>query len=91
MDGHSGDVYFIAFHPAKPNIFCTTADSGHIHIWDSSLRQMMQCAPVGFKPRVCAFSTTPVGQSNSFHVAVGGEKGNIRVCVGAEGGAGGAG
>lgn len=26
MDGHSGDVYHIAFHPHDPNVFATVSD-----------------------------------------------------------------
>ena len=47
MDGHSGDIYFVAFHPSKPGIFSTVADSGHVHLWDSSIRQMTHCAVGG--------------------------------------------
>ena len=47
MDGHSGDIYFVAFHPTKPGIFSTVADSGHVHLWDSSIRQMTHCAVGG--------------------------------------------
>ena len=44
MDGHSGDVYFVAFHPTDPNVFATVSDSGHVHVWDSAIRQMTHCA-----------------------------------------------
>ena len=26
MDGHSGDIYHIAFHPKEPNVFATVSD-----------------------------------------------------------------
>ncbi len=51
MDGHSGDVYYVAFHPTNPNVFATVADSGHVHMWDASIRQMTHCAALGWKPR----------------------------------------
>lgn len=44
MDGHSGDIYNVAFHPTKPHILATVADSGHVHLWDCSIRQMTHCA-----------------------------------------------
>ena len=81
MDGHSGDVYHMAFHPALPHVFATVADSGHVHVWDSALRQMTHCAALGWDPRCVAFSSGPLSESGGFHVAVGGSKGHIKVCV----------
>jgi hypothetical protein len=26
MDGHSGDIYHIAFHPVDPHVFATVSD-----------------------------------------------------------------
>lgn len=43
MDGHSGDVYQLAMHPGKPNVLATVSDSGHVHVWDTTLRQMTHC------------------------------------------------
>lgn len=77
MDGHSGDVYQIATHPAKPNICATVTDSGHVHIWDLAIRQCTLCAAVGFVPRSVAFSVGPI--EGSHHLAVGGQKGNLKV------------
>ena len=44
MDGHSGDIYFVAYHPTNPTVFATVSDSGHVHLWDGSIRQMTHCA-----------------------------------------------
>ena len=52
---------------------------GHVHLWDTALRQMTHCAAVGFTPRCVAFSSTPVGAS--YHIAVGGVKGQIKVSL----------
>lgn len=43
MDGHSGDVHQLSFHPTKPNILATCSDSGHVHLWDTSTRTMTHC------------------------------------------------
>ena len=88
MDGHSGDVYFVAFHPTKPNIFATVSDSGHAHLWDAGLRQMTHCVPLGWDPRAIAFSQGPLGASGGFHVAVGSQFGQVKVREGGEGNAG---
>mmetsp|Transcript_34365 Transcript_34365/g.76299 ORF Transcript_34365/g.76299 Transcript_34365/m.76299 type:complete len:1172 (-) Transcript_34365:306-3821(-) len=78
MDGHPGDVYFIAFHPNKPNIFATVSDSGHIRLWDAALRQMTHCAPLGWVPRAVTFSNGPI-MGGPYHVAVGGLKGQLKI------------
>lgn len=79
MDGHSGDVWFVAFHPAKPNVFATVSDSGHVHMWDASTRSMTHCAALGWTPRTVAFSTNLLPPNNTHHMAVGGLKGHIKV------------
>ncbi|KAJ9506292.1 hypothetical protein QJQ45_013870, partial [Haematococcus lacustris] len=79
LDGHSGDVYQLASHPSQPHIMATVADSGHVHLWDCRQRQMTHCVAVGFVPRALAFSAAPVPSSSSFHVAVGGVKGQLKV------------
>jgi len=79
MYGHSGDVYQLAWHPALPNVMVTASDSGHVHVWDATLRQMTHLAAVGFMPRAAAFSSKPVASTNTYHIAVGGSKGQIKV------------
>ncbi|GAX82495.1 hypothetical protein CEUSTIGMA_g9922.t1 [Chlamydomonas eustigma] len=79
MDGHSGDVWFVAFHPTNPNVFATVSDSGHVHVWDGAIRQMTHCVAMGWDPRTLAFSTKPVGAAGGYHIAVGSQKGQIKV------------
>eukprot|EP00955_Chlamydomonas_euryale_P048071 353862-Chlamydomonas_euryale.AAC.1 len=79
MDGHAGDVWHCAFHPTKPNVFATVSDSGHVHLWDSAIRQMTHCAALGFKPRAVAFSEGALGAGGGCHVAVGGAKGHLKI------------
>lgn len=40
---------------------------------------MTHLAAVGFLPRCCAFSAKPVASTKSYHIAVGGSKGQIKV------------
>ena len=51
IDGHSGDVYNVAFHPTKGHVLATVSDSGHVHLWDCSIRQMTHCAVSGERMR----------------------------------------
>jgi hypothetical protein len=48
-------------------------------MWDAALRQMTHIAAVGFLPRTGAFSSKPVPSTGTYHVAVGGSKGQIKV------------
>jgi WD40 repeat protein len=81
MDGHSGDVYCLAAHPCKPHVVATVSDSGHVHVWDTAVRQMSHCAALGWAPRALAFSVAPVASTGTHHIAVGGAKGHIKVWV----------
>ncbi len=83
MDGHSGDVWTLAFHPVAPTLMATASDSGHVHLWDTARRQMTHCAAVGWTPRALAYSPAPVPATGTHHLAVGGVKGHIKVWCGA--------
>jgi len=60
----------------------TLVPSGHVHVWDTATRNMTHLAAVGFAPRTAAFSNAPIASTGTFHMAVGGAKGQIKVCRG---------
>eukprot|EP00967_Tisochrysis_lutea_P133365 scaffold233969_cov22-Tisochrysis_lutea.AAC.1 len=65
-------------HVTVPHCILTLDHSGHVHVWDATLRQMTHLAAVGFMPRAAAFSSKPVASTNTYHIAVGGSKGQIK-------------
>ncbi|KAG1660169.1 hypothetical protein FOA52_005269 [Chlamydomonas sp. UWO 241] len=77
MDGHSGDIWAVAFHPEKPNVFMSVSDSGHLHLVDAAERKMIDVLALSWKPRAVAFSVAPIG--HSYHIAVGGALGCIKI------------
>jgi len=77
MDGHAGDIWGVAFHPAKPEVFASVADSGHLHLVDADARKMINVLALDWKPRAVTFSSAPVDAS--YHLAVGGAKGVVRI------------
>eukprot|EP00879_Flechtneria_rotunda_P024837 GHRR01026355.1.p1 GENE.GHRR01026355.1~~GHRR01026355.1.p1 ORF type:complete len:592 (+),score=205.53 GHRR01026355.1:240-1778(+) len=82
--GHASDVWAVACHPANPNMAATACDGNKIYVWDLQARVLARCASVGFVCRALTFSPVPYGSAGgagdgSYHIAVGGAKGHIRV------------
>jgi len=76
--GHNADLYHLAWHPSKPDVFATACESARVFVWDAASRDMQRTCSVGFKARVCAFSSTAMA-GDAHHLAVGGDKGDIIV------------
>lgn len=76
--GHNADLYSLAWHPAKPDVFATACESSRVSIWDAGSRDMSRSCSVGFKARACAFSVKPLS-GEAHHLAVGGDKGDLIV------------
>ena len=45
--GHSADVYGLAFHPKKPHKFATACDSANVFLWNARRRQLMASRAAG--------------------------------------------
>lgn len=78
MQGHGSDLYFLAVHPTKAEIFATVCDSSWLFVLNAKQRDVITAAEMGFKLRSVAFSNKP----HSFrhhHIAVGGAKGRVKV------------
>eukprot|EP00775_Hariotina_reticulata_P001782 gene1782-2116_t len=73
IQGHTGDVYGLAYHPKKPHRFVTACQSHHLYVWHGKRRQLMAKVNVGMAARSAAFA--PEGA----HLAVGGATGTIKV------------
>ena len=41
VQGHTDDVYGMAFHPKKPHKFATVCDSSNVFLWNAKRRQLM--------------------------------------------------
>lgn len=41
IQGHTGDVYGLAYHPKKPHRFVTACQSHHLYVWHGKRRQLM--------------------------------------------------
>ena len=41
VQGHTDDVYAMAFHPKKPHKFATVCDSANVFLWNAKRRQLM--------------------------------------------------
>lgn len=39
--GHTADVYGLAFHPKKPHKFATACDSMNVFLWNAKRRQLV--------------------------------------------------
>ena len=71
--GHTADLYGIAWHPLRPNVFATACESERIFVWDAAKRELQRTCSIGYKGRSCAFS------SDGKHLAVGTRSGRVRV------------
>ena len=75
MDAHSGDIYSVAFHPAKPNVFATVADSGHIHVYDAGEHRAFNAPQARLGTEAfCQLVDSPAVQARSM------EQGETRAC-----------
>jgi len=90
VEGHEDEVWHIAVHPTKPNIFATACQSGKVRLWDREKRDVIRTAAIGFPVAGCAFSNeeyvAKLTGKASHHLALGsigpyslGDK--HRVCV----------
>ena len=41
VQGHTDDVFGMAFHPKKPHKFATVCDSSNVFLWNAKRRQLM--------------------------------------------------
>ena len=41
VQGHTDDVYGVAFHPKRPHKFATVCDSSNVFLWNSKRRQVV--------------------------------------------------
>lgn len=41
IQGHTGDVYGVAFHPKKPHKFATACESNNVYLWHARRRQLL--------------------------------------------------
>ncbi|GLC44364.1 hypothetical protein PLESTF_000049800 [Pleodorina starrii] len=73
--GHSADVYGLAFHPKKPHKFATACDSANVFLWNAKRRQLLAKVNIGVEARSVAFSP------NGAHLAVGTITGMIKVLL----------
>lgn len=71
--GHTADLYGIAWHPLRPNVFATACESERVFVWDAEARELLRTCSIGYKGRSCAFS------SDGKHLAVGTRSGRVRV------------
>jgi len=79
IHGHAADLYYVAWHPLKPNVFASACESSKLSVWDASARELVLSASVGFHARVCTFSTGAMEEDGAHHLAVGGKSGKLRV------------
>eukprot|EP00798_Chlamydomonas_sp_ICE-L_P018393 gene18393-24865_t len=75
IQGHTGTVNGIAFHPKKPHKFATTCDSNNVNLWNGRRRQLIARVNLGVSSRGIAFSP------NGAHLAVGCVTGAIKVLL----------
>jgi hypothetical protein len=40
VQGHTDDVYGVAFHPKRPHKFATVCDSSNVFLWNSKRRRV---------------------------------------------------
>lgn len=92
MKGHSADLYAICWHPTKPDVFISAAESGRVFVWDAVGTGLLRHGTAGFPARAVAVSNTPLAGSmvatsrpgeakgapeRSHHIAVGGKNGEL--------------
>uniref|UniRef100_A0A383W527 PLAT domain-containing protein n=1 Tax=Tetradesmus obliquus TaxID=3088 RepID=A0A383W527_TETOB len=73
IQGHTGDVWGVAYHPLKPHRFVTACESNSIFVWHGRRRQLMAQVDIGMPSHAVDFS------SDGAHLAVGGTSGAIKV------------
>ncbi|KAG2499991.1 hypothetical protein HYH03_002273 [Edaphochlamys debaryana] len=73
--GHSADVYGLAFHPKKPHKFATACDSKTVFMWNAKRRQLVAKVNIGVEAQSVAFSP------NGAHLAVGTITGMVKVLM----------
>ncbi|GFR41097.1 hypothetical protein Agub_g1741 [Astrephomene gubernaculifera] len=73
--GHSADVYGLAWHPRKPHKFATACDSMNVFLWNARRRQLLAKVNIGVEARSLAFSP------NGAHLAVGTITGTVKVLL----------
>ncbi|KXZ56858.1 hypothetical protein GPECTOR_1g774 [Gonium pectorale] len=71
--GHTADVYGLAFHPKKPHKYATACDSMCVFLWNAKRRQLLAKVNIGVEARSVAFSP------NGAHLAVGTITGMVKV------------
>ncbi|CAD7702032.1 unnamed protein product [Ostreobium quekettii] len=89
IEGHQGDVYCCAAHPADASVFATASEAHRVMLWDAGRREMLRSASMGFVCRSIAFSEEefpsrcvpgwqPRG-GDGYHLALGGKSGRLAV------------
>lgn len=79
MHGHSSDAWGVAYHPGKPRVCASVCDGSRLFIWDTGRRDLLRSCSMGFATRAVTISKQAYGPSGSWHVAVGGAKGHLKV------------
>lgn len=91
LKGHSADLYALCWHPAKPGVFVSAAESGRVFVWDAEGTSLMRHGRAGCAARAVAVSHSALGGSTaavpdptaaaerSHHIAVGGRGGELVV------------
>ncbi|CAG9462264.1 unnamed protein product [Pedinophyceae sp. YPF-701] len=82
VDGHEGDLWAVACHPARPDVFVSAAASKSVFLWSASQRRVLRIANLPFKARSAA--VCPAALDGAHHIAVGGMDGNIAVMADAD-------
>lgn len=63
IEGQEEDMWRLATHPTKPNVFASTCESGRVRVWDSDKFDLLCSASVGFPITGIAFSNETYGCS----------------------------
>jgi len=47
MKGHAGDLYAICWHPTKPDVFISAAETGRVFVWDAKDTVLLRSGQAG--------------------------------------------
>ncbi|KAG1659723.1 hypothetical protein FOA52_012263 [Chlamydomonas sp. UWO 241] len=82
IEGHEDDMWRLATHPEKPNIFASTCLSGVVRVWDSTKFDVVCSCNLGFSITGITYSNEAYGCStygdpkrSAFHIAIGSKGG----------------
>jgi WD40 repeat protein len=57
---YGAELYAICWHPAKPDVFISAAESGRVFVWDAKGTNLLRHGLAGFLARAVAVSNKPL-------------------------------